>query len=195
MSTERCDDTSRDAKFFLNYVTDEICTQAAMLADAADEGMHFTRQVDSEITDPAELAYRVQMYLSKMEHLFVQRACLTTSGYTAHMLQFLKAGPYILMPAAKTVRSVGGPNSPSESVINSCLQKMRKFLKCAVAVAQAEYPDFQLIATFRIFKISETATTPPDVENREWATQFERLAKFNNHSPGQLSLPVCNRRL
>ena len=61
-----------DARDFLRFTTEEVCIQVAMMADAADEGLLFTRELDSEETDAAEMTFRVKLFMAKLEYLFNQ---------------------------------------------------------------------------------------------------------------------------
>eukprot|EP00959_Pyramimonas_sp_CCMP1952_P443255 9280115-Pyramimonas_sp.AAC.1 len=66
------------------------------MADAADEGLQFTRELDVEETDTAEMAFRVKTFLAKLEYLFNQEGCLTTLGYTRHMIDLLTSTVRVL---------------------------------------------------------------------------------------------------
>ena len=72
MATTRADDDRADGLKFLNYITDEILVQAAMMADAADEGLLFTRIMDTEEgLDNADYQQHVHDFIRRMQVLFI----------------------------------------------------------------------------------------------------------------------------
>ena len=73
------------AKDFLEFLSTEVLVQAAMLADAADECLLFTRQLDDEDTDSAKLNDEVAEYLDRLQCLFTDGQCVSLPGYTSFM--------------------------------------------------------------------------------------------------------------
>jgi hypothetical protein len=78
------------AKSFIEFLSTEVLVQAAMLADAADECLQFTRQLDNEDTDSAALNEEVGQYMERLTLLFTQGQCITLPGYTSFMLKNLQ---------------------------------------------------------------------------------------------------------
>ena len=74
------------AENFLGYLTEEVALQAAMLADATDEGLLFTRTLDNVDTDPAQLQMLVEEFITTLQSLFYDRMCIELEGtYTNPM--------------------------------------------------------------------------------------------------------------
>ena len=82
----RSDDSSKYARLFLEWISEEHALQAAMLADAADSSLHFTRLLDREDIDPATLSGECEMYLSSMKALFCDGQVLSRFGFTSCVL-------------------------------------------------------------------------------------------------------------
>jgi len=76
----------------LAYINEEVALQAAMLADASDEGLAFTRALDDEATDSVQLQFLVGGFLSALQVLLCDAMCLTLEGaYTNFMVQSFEA--------------------------------------------------------------------------------------------------------
>ena len=59
------------AKQWLQWLDTEKALQAAMMSDASDQAMAFTRFLDSEDVDPARLAVEARHFLSVLRALFL----------------------------------------------------------------------------------------------------------------------------
>ena len=59
------------AKQWLQWLDTERALQAAMMSDASDQAMEFTRFLDSEDVDPARLAVAARHFLSVIRALFL----------------------------------------------------------------------------------------------------------------------------
>jgi len=177
MIADRDADIRHDAVAFLSFLTDETLVQTAMLADASDEGLFFTRACDDEDTDPAELQSTVRRFITKLECLFVEGRCVDLPGYTSYMLESLTRTRVVRIKR-DVVRSFGGAR-PAQEVIDVCIGRMRSFVKVAIAVTVAEFPNYELCASFRIFSLEGQRTTShsssPDDET---AMCMKRLCKF-----------------
>ena len=94
LATDRQDDSAgQRAKDWLTWVaqTPRLPMPAAMLADAADEGMAITRYCDNEGMDPASLSTQILSFLNRVNSLFgVAERCLHVVGYTRTMLEDLR---------------------------------------------------------------------------------------------------------
>ena len=67
------DEARRSGEEFLAHLTDEVCVQAAMLADASDEGLLFTRVLDDEGTDPAQMQVEAEDFIRTLQCMFVEK--------------------------------------------------------------------------------------------------------------------------
>ena len=175
-----------DARNFLRMINEEVCIQVAMMADAADEGLLFTRELDSEETDVAEMAFRVKMFLAKLEYLFNQEGCLATLGYTRHMVNLLTESVRVLRISKTQVRSIGGPDCLADGIaVQTSLQRMRAFVRVSISVTVAEFPNYEIVSAFRVFCLDEKKKSH-NTEDPEVAACFERLAMFYNVDQAQL---------
>ena len=91
----------------------------AILADASDEGLFFTRILDCEETDTAQLQDAVRNFIGRLEMLFTEKKCLELPGYASFMLKSL-ARPRVLRNLHRTI---GGPGVPLDAIKARCLQR------------------------------------------------------------------------
>ena len=70
----RADDSSKRAKAWLSWIDPERCLLAAMMADASDQSLQFTRILDNEQMDPAILASEAHSYVASMSTVIATTA-------------------------------------------------------------------------------------------------------------------------
>ncbi|CAK0825749.1 unnamed protein product [Prorocentrum cordatum] len=187
MAVCRGGEEKTDARNFLRMITEEVCIQVAMMADAADEGLLFTRELDSEESDAAEMASRVKTFLAKLEYLFNQEVCLVTLGYTRHMLHLLTDSVRVLRISKTQVRSIGGPTCLDDGVaVRTCMQRIRSFVRVSISVTVAKFPNYEIVSAFRVFCIDEKKKSQNVYSDPEFAACFERLAMFYSVDQAQL---------
>ena len=184
----REDGVREDAQAFLRDLTEEMALQAAMLADAADEGLYFTRQLDEEAIDSAATQQVAETFARRLQALFLDRACLQLPGYTTYMLKSLERPRVFQTSRSSPPRTLGGPSWPNKTdIINRCMSRMQKYVKLAIAVTIAEFPSFELCCAFRVFHLEEqarmraaegAALARHDDDDRDWASHLEKLALF-----------------
>ncbi len=82
---------SKDAIEWVHQLNDggESSVACGMVADGVDEGMRFTRGIESEMADKAKVHYEVKYFLCRIDGLFGKRGCLK-SGYIKMMLDIYK---------------------------------------------------------------------------------------------------------
>ena len=138
----RNDKQGAAANRFLQWVSTERCLCAAMLADGADESMVLTRFLDAEEADPAELNLEICSFMRRIHALFNERRCLTIVGYTSAMLKFLSTP--MVFTVGNDVRSLGEAGGVPETIVESCLARMRCWVALARAACAAEFPHFEV---------------------------------------------------
>ena len=74
---------------FLEALNPESMLQVGMLADAADEGLRFTRFCDSEGMDLGSVSGEVMDFINRISCLFVRRQADAT-GFTKLMLEAVR---------------------------------------------------------------------------------------------------------
>lgn len=156
-----------------------------MLADASDQGLFFTRVCDDEDTDPAELQSTVRRFVAKLECLFVEGRCVDLPGYTSYMLESLSSGARVVRLKRDVVRSFGGAR-PSQEVIDVCLGRMRSYVKVAIAVTVAEFPNYELCSSFRVFSL-EGHRAIRSHASKDTTMCIERLCKFFGFEVGKFT--------
>lgn len=192
MMADRDAEVRQDAAAFLQYLNEEVALQAAMLADATDEGLYFTRVVDDEETDMASLQNTVLRFIRKLEVLFQEGQCVDLPGYTHFMMQSLKRVRVIRL-SRTNVRSLGGPGKPQRDVVRRCMQRMQRFVKIAITVTVAEFPNYELCSSFRLFELQKNTAAKTAVLSDDNRVCLERLAKFFGLSHERLEAQYVDR--
>ena len=174
------DEARRSGEEFLAYLTDEVCVQAAMLADASDEGLLFTRVLDDEGTDPAQMQVEAEDFIRTLQCMFVEKQCVDLPGtYTHFMLSSLQR-PRVFSPGrGAPERRLGGQTVPDD-VLDRCLQCMVCYVKLAVAVTAAEFPSFDIFCAFQAFHLQTRETLLANAPNGAGDAVLERTRATRN---------------
>ena len=178
----------KDAIAFLRDLTVEDAVQVAMLADAADEALLFTRQLDDENVDPGQLSAIVERFQTALRVLFLEGKCVDLPGFTSHMLGQLQK-PRSFQPApTQPARTFGGPGAISKDVVERCLSRMQKYARLAAEVTRAEFPNFDILSAYRVFHLEApelrlrggcAALARHDLTDQQRG-DLQRLAKFSD---------------
>lgn len=103
--------------------------------------------------DEAELPSEFHRQELMLRRLFVEGAIFTFPGLTKVMLETLrKPRTFIVQGRLKTIGSCHGP---SGDVRDACLRRMQAFARLAAQVLEAEFPNFSLLSSFRVFALSD----------------------------------------
>ena len=178
----------KDAIAFLRDLTVEDAVQVAMLADAADEALLFTRQLGDENVDPGQLSAIVERFMTALRVLFLEGKCVDLPGFTSHMLGQLQK-PRSFQPAPTLPsRTFGGPGAISSDLVERCLARMQKYARLAAEVTRAEFPNFDILSAYRVFHWEApelrlrggcAALARHDLTDQQRG-DLQRLAKFSN---------------
>ena len=129
----------------------------AMLTDAADESMLVLRAQDKKISNPADTAFWISTYISRIQTLFLEEKCLQL-GYTKIMMDELQK-PLVYVVKGSALQS-GSRAGASHDDVQFCLDKMKCWARLAIATARAEFPDFGILHAMSIFSLR-----PKDLTN------------------------------
>ena len=156
-------DAKGRAKTWLSGLDTEKALQAAMLADATDEAMQWTRILDSEDADPAELVFHAQQFRRAIEALFVADPpnCISVFGYTRVVLDLLKTP--IVWTIDGMQKSIGNSQGCPAAVLQACIGRMRNWVTLATATINAEFPAFEL---------SQAAAAGRPLQPRSWQANW-----------------------
>jgi hypothetical protein len=187
----------------------ESYLQLSLMADAEDEGLLLTRQVDSEDVDISQIAPFVSQFVNKISALFggsVETAqCWTVPGYTKYALQLLSR-PQVFFVGNET-KTLGGPGHPSKDVCQRCLARMQAWVRLARQVVKSEFPTYEVVLSFGLFNLAEDcrrtrmhlrelkaiADQDPAVTT-ELERHCRRLGKVINVDPDQLQAQFLDHR-
>ena len=150
----RVPDTAMKAKNWLAWLDTEKAVAGAMLADAMDHTLAFTRFLDTESVDPATMAREIEVFLNVGRNLFggTQPACCSVFGYTATMLEELKS-PVVWIVGGET-RTLGCDGGVPRSVLDRCLGRMSAWFHLVEKALRAECPSFELCQAFQVFDLA-----------------------------------------
>ena len=145
---------------FLQMISQETnLILLGMLADACDECLVLTRFFDREAFRLEEMVEQIETFKRKLQWLFAGRGCLTT-GYTSLALTHLRKGKLVPVPGHAPVTLGGHEAEPSSLLIIECLGHMVAWSNLATEVATTEFPDFELLACFQVFKLADPLPGP-----------------------------------
>jgi hypothetical protein len=177
---------------FLQMISQETnLILLGMLADACDECLVLTRFFDREAFRLEEMVEQIETFKRKLQWLFAGRGCLST-GYTSLALTHLRKGKLVPIPGHAPVTLGGHEAEPSSLLIIECLGHMVAWSNLATEVATTEFPDFELLACFQVFKLADPLPVPATAGNhlRQIAEAFkvpmdggadELLGQFMEH--------------
>ena len=159
MAVSRCmgqRDTAKDnsglvARDFLQNVSAEGLLLTAMVADAFDEGLLFTRFFDDERVDLGVIATKIKEYFDRLDFLFVDAGVLASPGYTSVMMEILASGQLQAIAAGKPKQLV----APDRSTVDRCLERMRGWVALSKAIAETEFPNHDLFIAFGALNIDD----------------------------------------
>lgn len=138
------------AQAFLEHVNTERCLLLALLADASDDGLEFTRCQDSFDSAHAEdIQDNVHAFAVRIVELYKSGGAFRINGYTSYMLNLLQNTP-VTYPVAGALRTLGG-KPVSEDTQAQCLRHMAPWVELCMDVLRAEYPAFEAVQAFRVF--------------------------------------------
>lgn len=142
------------AEYFLLFVSGtpgiKRLLLLAMLTDAADESMLVLRAQDKKTSNPADTAFWISTYISRIQTLFLEEKCLQL-GYTKIMMDELKR-PLVYVVRGAALQS-GSRAGASRDDVQFCLGKLQCWARLAIATARAEFPDFGILHAMSIFSL------------------------------------------
>jgi len=78
----------------------------------------------------------------------------------------LRRGPYVLKIRGKIAREYGGPEALTPVIKERCLACFREWARIAAVVIAAEYPDFDLVEAFQVFKLRQDSRYQSDDKDK-----------------------------
>lgn len=148
----RGSDACKDAEAFLTWIDERRMILLAMAADCADSALGLVRSFDSEQSDPANTMLESERFLSELHYMFNQGSVLRAEGYTKHMLEQLQRPRGFLLKSEP--KSIGGPGKITHALLAECLAQMRLYTSLALEVVNSEFPQFEIISSFRLFDLA-----------------------------------------
>lgn len=122
----------------------ESDSSRSRFADVMDESLLLIRQVDSEECDSAEIGNYVQSFADRIQMLILQRAILTTTGYTKLVMDLLLEGKLKFF-ACGAARQLGPCQDES---IDQCFKNMEVWVRMALEVLRTEFPHYGIFSAF-----------------------------------------------
>ena len=146
ISQARKDPTGAALQDWLQNLTAQELVQLGMIADCMDESLLLIRQVDSEECDSAEIGNFVQHFADRIQMLILQRAILTTTGYTKLVMDLLADGKlkFFACGAARHLQPC------QEESVDECLKNMEVWVRMALEVLRTEFPHYGVFSAFGV---------------------------------------------
>ncbi|CAK0864004.1 unnamed protein product, partial [Prorocentrum cordatum] len=176
---------------FLFKIDTRTCVMLALMADASDDALSFTRGVDSwENFDPSALNADVYCFLIRIVELYMEGRVCTILSYTKYMLDCLRQFP-IVVPSgtdSSDYKTIGDRNGVPQAIIQSCLHSLSRWVKLCVHVMRAEFPDFELIQRFSVFNLDADAASRRGGREHEAARRRDIAVLANAMGVGEADL-------
>ena len=122
---------------FLQCITEQNVLLLGMMADASDECMMLTRFMDRDTFDVGCVHVELQKFHDRINHLFLNKACLTCDGYTKVALEFLKRPRVLETLALRTIGSVAGAD---KTQVMQAVARMVNWVKVTKQISDTEFP-------------------------------------------------------
>ena len=135
---------------FLEALNPESMLQVGMLADAADEGLRFTRFCDREGMDLGSVSGEVMDFINRINCLFVRRQADAT-GFTKLMLEAVRRVRVVFLKGRPL--TIGDAAGVPPSVAARCFTRMACWVRLCISILKAEFPAFEVIQCFSVFNL------------------------------------------
>jgi len=167
-------DEGKDATTFLEQLTPRTALMLGMMADAADEMLMFTRLCDTETLDSAELHSQLETCIARATLLFCRGQCLSIPEcHAARMQTLLGSNTVSFMVTRGRTSFPKCLGQPDDATVQSCLAVLSRWVGMLRVAAEAEFPNFSLLAAFSIFNVS----TSVHADHEEDPLAVQRLAQ------------------
>ncbi|CAE7657751.1 unnamed protein product [Symbiodinium sp. CCMP2592] len=151
LSSNKSHDSCQYGMRFLEWIDEEKLLLLGLLADCSDEALQLVRFYDTEQHDSAEMQYQLQVFASKLQHLFLEGHAFQAGGYAQHVVDILQKPRGFCVQGCP--KSLGGPQKVTEAAKERALGHLRLYTRLAIKTLQAEFPAFSLLACFRMFNV------------------------------------------
>ncbi len=201
-------DNTFEAKFrklcrrFLDELNPQRILLMGMMADASDEALVLCRFFDREAFEAELMAEQVVAFKSRLRALFHDEVCWST-GFTRLALKHLETQK-VVIESTGTFKTIGGPGVDQAKVRRCCLQRMVAWCRLVEEVADTEFPDFELLGSFSVFRLHATnarsstqrgCLPPVAMEESTWASNcLGHLAGAFGVDKGQLLAEFLDHR-
>ena len=155
-------------------VPKEMLLQVGMIGDFIMEVNRVVRQCDADDLDEAELPSILGDCEQILHHMFVEGQCMHCPCLTTSMVSMLSdPHTYIVDGHPKTIGSSSGV--PAD-VVTRCMTRMAAMTGLASTVIKAEFPDLELLASFKAFNLGSKAMSAMKTVPKECGILLDRLA-------------------
>ena len=147
---------------WLKRLTTSRLVLLSMCADASDEVLQMTRQVEAEATCAGAAHAAAARTLERLAVLFEQGQAINENhpGFTSLMLRRLSQVTAIPLPGSSADIVVFGIDGGVPGAqVNEALAVMRRWLRVLVEVVEAEFPGYQLSAAMQVFLVGSATDT------------------------------------
>jgi len=150
------DEVYGDCKRWLEEIGDVTVFDMGLLTDALCECQLVVRMFDENRPSISDQIPIVRHWRQRLKYLYLDDppGCMSSKyTYTKVALDFLEKGPYQIVIRGKIVKEYGGEGCLSVATKERSLARMVRYVNATDAVLAAEYPDFELVGAFYVFKL------------------------------------------
>ena len=114
------------------------------------EALHLIRLMDSEDAQVADLCKEIESFLDRITWLFHEDGCLHVPGHVAYILKWLEKPHFYIVDGVG--KCIGGGGYPREA-LDYAFAIFRSWTVLVRSVLAAEFPSFDLMASFSVFGV------------------------------------------
>ena len=145
-----------DAAAFLETIGPCVVFDMGLLTDALVECQLVVRIFDDDCPSSAEQIPIVRHWRHRLKYLYLDHppGCMSsTFTYTRIAMDLLDRGPHVVKVRGKILREYGGPGCLTTHMIEKRMSRMKRYLDMVDTVLTAEFPDFDLVSSFCVFRL------------------------------------------
>lgn len=157
LHTRPGDDVARCAQEYLEHLDEEAYLQMAMVGDFASDCLSFTRWLDDESVESADLQAECSALARRLLVLYQEGECIK-GGLTLTAVEHLGRSRLLKLKGG-AVKILGGPGSLSSEATQRCLNRIACIAKVALVVLRSEFPSYDLLTAFGSFSLSKSGAT------------------------------------
>ena len=152
-----------------------VCRQVGMVADYLVESQRIVTICDAADLDESKLPDLLADFEAIIYKLFVKGQVIEIPGLTTAMIEMLRTPRTYLIHGV--VKTIGAPEGVPDRILTKCRKRMSAIVALAGSVCRAEFPDFDLMSSFRVFTLGNKLLSRKKAVTKNASSLLDRLAR------------------